>query len=72
MSGLAVAPVGADRLADVRSPALRPPEPEEPGARRSSGDLYTGTVPPFARAGFVEYRRPPTGSRVVMRRPAAR
>ncbi len=38
--------------------------------RRSSGDLYTGTVPLFARAGFVEYRRPPTGGRTVMRRQA--
>lgn len=40
------------------------------GERRASGDLYTGTVPLFTRAGFVEYRRPDSGSRLVMRRPA--
>jgi GNAT superfamily N-acetyltransferase len=38
------------------------------GERRSSGDLFTGTLAQFASAGFVEYSRPPTGRRVVMRR----
>jgi hypothetical protein len=42
------------------------------GGPRASGDLYTGTVPLFTRAGFVEYRRPDSGNRIVMRRPATR
>ncbi|GAA4704735.1 GNAT family N-acetyltransferase [Phytohabitans rumicis] len=32
-------------------------------------ELYTGTVALFERAGFTEHRRPPTGRRVIMRRP---
>jgi hypothetical protein len=42
------------------------------GARRASADLYTGTVALFTRAGFVEYRRPESGSRIIMRRTVAR
>jgi GNAT superfamily N-acetyltransferase len=38
------------------------------GARRAAGDLFTGTVGLFTRAGFTEHARPATGSRVVMRR----
>ncbi len=38
------------------------------GARRPSGDLYTGTVSLFAAAGFTPYARPASGRRVVMRR----
>ena len=37
------------------------------GERRPSGDLFTGTVPLFARAGFHEHARPATGRRIVMR-----
>jgi GNAT superfamily N-acetyltransferase len=38
------------------------------GARPPAAELYTGTVGLFARAGFVETRRPATGRRVIMRR----
>jgi GNAT superfamily N-acetyltransferase len=37
------------------------------GARRPSGELFTGTVGLFAAAGFSEYARPATGRRLVMR-----
>jgi GNAT superfamily N-acetyltransferase len=37
------------------------------GDRRPSGDLFTGTVPLFTRAGFREHTRPPTGKRIVVR-----
>jgi GNAT superfamily N-acetyltransferase len=37
------------------------------GERRPSGDLFTGTVPLFARAGFREHARPTSGRRVVLR-----
>ena len=36
--------------------------------RRPSGDLFTGTVPLFTRAGFHVHARPASGRRVVMRR----
>jgi GNAT superfamily N-acetyltransferase len=36
------------------------------GERRSSGDLFTGTVSQFTQAGFTVHRRP-TGRRLVMR-----
>jgi GNAT superfamily N-acetyltransferase len=38
------------------------------GERRPSGDLFTGTVPLFAGAGFTVHSRPAGGRRVVMRR----
>jgi len=41
---------------------------ETDGARRSSGDFFTGTVSQFARAGFVREPLPSTGRRIVMRR----
>ena len=37
------------------------------GEPRPSGDLFTGTVALFARAGFHEHARPASGKRVVMR-----
>jgi GNAT superfamily N-acetyltransferase len=37
------------------------------GDRRPSGDLYTGTVALFTRAGFRIHARPASGRRVVMR-----
>jgi GNAT superfamily N-acetyltransferase len=44
--------------------------PVDTGAGRvpPAAELYTGTVALFARAGFTEHRRPPTGRRIVMRR----
>lgn len=38
------------------------------GVKRASGDLFTGTVGLFTRAGFTEHARPATGSRIVMRK----
>ncbi len=38
------------------------------GERRPSGDLFTGTVPLFAAAGFTVHSGQTTGRRVVMRR----
>jgi GNAT superfamily N-acetyltransferase len=38
------------------------------GLSPPASELYTGTVTLFARAGFTEHCRPPTGRRVVMRR----
>lgn len=38
------------------------------GIRRSSGEMFTGTVGLFQRAGFRVYDRPVAGRRVVMRR----
>jgi GNAT superfamily N-acetyltransferase len=37
------------------------------GARRPSGDLFTGTAGLFAAAGFRVHSRPPTGKRIVVR-----
>ncbi|MFL6076810.1 MAG: GNAT family N-acetyltransferase [Mycobacteriales bacterium] len=43
--------------------------PVDPAGRKiPAAELYTGTVTLFRDAGFTEYRRPPTGRRVVMRR----
>jgi GNAT superfamily N-acetyltransferase len=54
--------------ADAGVPAIEG-YPVDPAVRRvGASDAYTGTVPMFQRAGFVEIaRRSPTG-RVVMRR----
>jgi GNAT superfamily N-acetyltransferase len=41
---------------------------ETDGARRGSGDFFTGTVRQFERAGFAREPRSSTGRRVVMRR----
>jgi GNAT superfamily N-acetyltransferase len=45
--------------------------PVDPSTGRvpAAAELYTGTVTLFTRAGFRVHRRPPTGRRVVMRRP---
>jgi len=43
--------------------------PVDPAGRKvAAAELYTGTVTLFLDVGFTEYRRPPTGRRVVMRR----
>jgi hypothetical protein len=39
------------------------------GRKFANPELYTGTVPLMARLGFTVHKRPPTGRRVVMRRP---
>ncbi len=43
--------------------------PVEVAGRAAADSIYTGTVSLFTRAGFTVVRRPPTGKRVVARRP---
>jgi GNAT superfamily N-acetyltransferase len=69
-SGVAVALLDAavDQARQQKAAAVEGYPVDTSGDRRPSGDLFTGTVSLFAGAGFVEYSRPPSGRRIVMRR----
>jgi GNAT superfamily N-acetyltransferase len=69
--GGALLAAAVDYAAEQGAGALEGYPVDTATGKRSSGDLYTGTVSQFTRAGFTEHARPPTGSRVIMRHPLA-
>lgn len=69
-SGVAAALLDAAcrAAADAGAPAVEGVPVDTSGGRASAADVFTGTVPLFARAGFVEVARRPGARRVVMRK----